>query len=208
MNTNPDPRYLNQNFSNESVGSYLLEYSRNLQKALESVSREALDGAARLLFKARQGGHRIFVAGNGGSAAISEHLGCDWQKGVHLPGKSCLKVHCLSANSALLTAIANDFGYDKVFSFQLEMADLNPTDLVVLISSSGNSENILKAAEWARSKGCEIIGLTGFSGGRLKNAATVALHVPFDNYGVVEDAHQALMHILAQTHDLVMRRGN
>ncbi len=202
-----DPRFLNVNFATESIGAYLADYSKNLQKCLELVNPETLDAAAQLLLKTRQKGGRVFVAGNGGSAAISEHLSCDWQKGVHVHGKSTMKVQCLTSNAALLTAIANDYGYDKSFVFQLEIAELTHDDLVVLISSSGNSENIIQAGEWAKGRGVPVIGLSGFSGGKLKALADVSLHIAFDNYGMVEDAHQIIMHVLAQFHDLSFRRG-
>ena len=202
-----DPRFLNKTFNQESIRDYLSDYAVTLQECLKSVSPVALDAASHLLLKTRAAGGRIFVAGNGGSAAISEHLSCDWQKGVHVPGHSCLKVHSLTSNTSLLTAIANDYGYDQAFAFQLELAELTPDDVVVLISSSGNSENIVKAAAYAQTHHCPIIGLSGFSGGKLKTMATIALHVPFENYGLVEDAHQALMHVLAQYHDLMYRKG-
>ncbi len=201
-----DPRFLNKTFAQESVHQYLSDYAATLQECLKSLAPKALDAAFQLLLKTRTGGGRVFVAGNGGSAAISEHLSCDWQKGVHITGQSCLKVHCLTSNTALLTAIANDYGYDQVFSFQLELAELKAEDLVVLISSSGNSENIVKAATLAQKRQCQIIGLSGFSGGKLASLATVSLHVPFENYGVVEDAHQVIMHVLAQYLDLIVRQ--
>lgn len=100
----------------------------------------------QLLVDIRKSGGRIFSAGNGGSAAISEHLGCDWHKGVHKMGCQGLQVHNLTANSSLLTAVANDFGFDRAFSYQLELAGLTSKDAVVLISSSGNSANVVEAA--------------------------------------------------------------
>jgi D-sedoheptulose 7-phosphate isomerase len=202
-----DPRFLNQTFSTETIRAYLSGYSASLQKCLDSISQKDLDAASQMLRQVRSQGARIFVAGNGGSAAISEHLSCDWQKGVHIPGTGCLKVQCLTSNTSLLTAIANDFGYKETFAYQLELADLTSQDVVLLISSSGNSENVVKAADYAKSKGCKVIGLTGFSGGKLMAMADISLHIPFDNYGVVEDAHQALMHVLAQFHDSGNREG-
>jgi phosphoheptose isomerase len=201
-----DPRFLNKTFAQESIRSYLSDYSRALSKTLESVAPESLDAACQILMRTRVEGGRIFAAGNGGSAAIAEHLSCDWQKGVHVAGQSCLKIHCLTSNTALLTAISNDYGYDKSFAFQLELAELEKRDTVLLISSSGNSENIVQALRFAKERGCKVIGLSGFSGGKLKAESDISLHVPFDNYGVVEDAHQILMHVLAQYHDLTFRK--
>lgn len=201
-----DPRFLNKTFSQESVKTYLSDYSARLNETLKVIPEKDLDAACQILMKTRLEGGRIFAAGNGGSAAISEHLSCDWQKGVHIAGQNCLKIHCLTSNTSLLTAIANDYGYDKSFAFQLELAEPEPKDTVLLISSSGNSENIVQALRFAKSKGCKVIGLSGFSGGKLKAESDISLHVPFDNYGLVEDAHQVLMHVLAQFHDLTYRK--
>lgn len=201
-----DPRRFNKTFSEESPHRYLVDYSKALSEAVQKVDPVALDAACQLLLKTRLEGGRIFVAGNGGSAAISEHLSCDWQKGVHLAGQNCLKVECLTSNTSLLTAIANDYGYDKSFAFQLELAEVSKLDVVVLISSSGNSENVVQALKYAKEQGAQVIGLSGFSGGRLKTESDISLYVPFDNYGVVEDAHQSLMHVLAQFHDLTFRK--
>ncbi len=203
-----DPRFLNKTFNQSSIQSYFSDYINALSDGLKSVSTEALDSAHQLMRKTRKAGGRIFSGGNGGSSSISEHLCCDWMKGTHLEGKPSLKVQSMTSNVAILTAIGNDRGYDQIFSYQLEMAGLAASDLVVLVSSSGNSPNIVKAAEYAKSKGTPIIGLTGFSGGKLKGLASVSLHVAFENYGLVEDAHQVLMHNLAQFHDLESRKGN
>jgi phosphoheptose isomerase len=199
-----DPRSKNSTFDIESAHAYLAGYADALHQALKSVSAQAIDAAARLVQEKRQNGGRVFVAGNGGSSAIADHLTCDWQKGVHVPGHKCLHVHGLTGSTALLTAIANDYGYDKSFSFQLELAEAGAKDILILISASGNSDNIVRAAEYARSKGTKIVGMSGFKGGKLHTMADISLYVAFENYGVVEDAHQALMHVLAQHHDLTL----
>jgi len=206
VNAPQDPRRLNQTFNPETVRTYFLDYIDSLHKCLAAISPDSLEKACQLLLKTRENGGRIFAAGNGGSAAISEHLSCDWQKGVHIAQHKCLKVHCLTSNSSLLTAISNDFGYDKSFAFQLEMADLESRDVLLLISSSGNSENIIRAAQLAKEKGAQIIGLSGFKGGRLNEIADVSIYAPFENYGLVEDAHQVVMHVLAQYHDLIYKK--
>ncbi len=197
-----DPRFRNKTFRQESVTEYFADYVNTLHKVIQQVSADALMATSRLMAQTRSVGGRIFVAGNGGSAAISEHLSCDWQKGVHVRGRTNLKVHCLNSNTALVTAIANDFGYEQTLSFQLELADLKPPDICLLISSSGNSANILEALRFAKKRSCKVIGMSGFDGGKLKEACDISLHVPFDNYGLVEDAHQTLMHIFAQYHDV------
>lgn len=202
-----DPRFLNKTFSDSTAAGYLKDYADTLSKVLMHVDSKQLDAASQLLVKTRLNGGRIFAAGNGGSAAISEHLSCDWQKGVHVHGQNPLQVQCLTSNSALLTAIANDYGYDKSFAFQLELANLSANDCVLLISSSGNSKNIIEAAQYAQTKGSKVIGMSGFGGGKLKTMADISLFVPFENYGLVEDAHQVIMHVLAQFHDITFRKG-
>ena len=149
-------------------------------------------------------GKQIYVCGNGGSAAIADHLCCDWSKGTHFSELPALKTQSLSANTALFTACANDFGYEKSFSTQIEIFG-GPGDILLAISSSGNSPNILAAVGAAREKQMTSIGMCGFSGGKLKSIADLCLHVAFDNYGLVEDAHQILMHVLAQY--FTLKRG-
>lgn len=200
-----DTRFRNKNFNTESIGRYVDEYSKTLWTAMKEVDHGQLEIASRLIKNSRAYGLRIFVCGNGGSAAIADHLDCDFVKGTSFADRSNLEVVSLVSNQALFTAIANDIGYNEVFSKQLEYANVKEGELLILISSSGNSPNILKACEWANQHKMITIGLTGFSGGDLYQKAKVRLHVPFHNYGVVEDCHQALMHCLAQYHELSLR---
>lgn len=179
----------NHYFCNTDVTSYLDDYATAIRAGLTAIDAQELENA-RLLLKTAD---RIFVAGNGGSAAISDHLLCDFQKGV---GR---KVISLSNNPSLLSALHNDLEFpDLVFDWQLNHWGVGEKDVIVLISSSGISANIMRAAQWARANKVNLIGLTGFTGGGLKELSNVSLHIPIHNYGVVEDAHQALMHILSQ----------
>ncbi len=192
-----DPRYLNEPITAQKLDAYLIEYSEKLIQALRTVTQEMLEPILDVLQTAIEKNFKIYVAGNGGSAAIADHLTCDWTKGTHVQDKPALKVFSLASNSALLTAAANDFGYDFSFSKQIEMYG-QKGDVLVLISSSGNSPNILEAAKMAIQKEMTILGFSGFSGGKLKEFAHYNLHIPIKNYGIVEDAHQMLMHVLAQ----------
>jgi len=192
-----DPRSKNAMFTARTWKGYVRQYAHDLEGALEQVSESALDGAYRAIATAVVEQRRVFVAGNGGSAAIADHLCCDWTKGTHTGEHPPLRTHSLVSNVALLTAVANDFGYDAAFSRQLEMLGA-PGDVLLLISSSGNSPNILAAADTAKAIGITTIGLTGFSGGALAQRADFSLHVPYANYGLVEDCHQILMHTFAQ----------
>jgi D-sedoheptulose 7-phosphate isomerase len=195
-NTN-DTRDKNRYFSTQSVEAYMKDYAANLQAAISAVDPREMERAIRLIADVRLREGQIFVAGNGGSAAISDHLCCDWTKGTDHPGILPLRTHSLSCNTAVVTALANDFSYQEVFSAQLKYA-AKPNDLVILISSSGNSPNVVEAAQWARQNNIPVISLVGFEGGKLRNTSDVVLFVPFHNYGIVEDSHQALMHVIAQ----------
>jgi D-sedoheptulose 7-phosphate isomerase len=189
-----------------TVHDYLTAYVEQLSAAVKNMDKEKLHRAAVELSLARSLNRRVFVAGNGGSAAISLHLDCDFQKGCHIA--STIRTVPLVANVALLTAIGNDIGYDDIFAYQLELADPSPGEVLILISSSGNSPNIIKAAKFAKSRQMTIIGFSGFDGGTLAKIADISLHVAFPNYGLVEDAHQILMHVLAQHHYLNLKTQN
>jgi D-sedoheptulose 7-phosphate isomerase len=192
-----DPRHKNVTFDDSSIATYLADYAHALSAAIQAVDTDALDRARTLIEEASHKGNRIFAVGNGGSAAIADHLCCDWTKGTHCEGHPTIQSFSLTSNVALYSAIANDYGFEKVFSTQVQFFG-KPGDVLVAISSSGNSENIVAAVEHAHTLGMSTIGLSGFKGGRLKDTAQVSLYIPAQNYGVVEDAHQSLMHILAQ----------
>ena len=122
---------------------------------------------------------------------------CDHCKLVQTDTQLTPRVVSLSATVEIITAIGNDISYDEIFLYQLRSL-ARPGDALITISSSGDSENIVRAAKWAKENGLSVISMTGFSGGRSAKIADVNLHVTADNYGVIEDAHQSLMHILAQ----------
>lgn len=192
-----DPRHLNTRFDLSSIAAYRAGYADALHAALASIDAAALERACALIEDAADRGSHILAIGNGGSAAIADHLCCDWTKGTHVPHRPAIDSRSLVSNVALYSAIANDFGFEHVFARQIEMTG-KAGDVLVAISSSGNSANILAASEAARARGIPVIGLTGFDGGRLRATADVALHADAANYGIVEDCHQSLIHILAQ----------
>ena len=139
----------------------------------------------------------MFSCGNGGSASIANHMQCDHMKGVRTATDLSPNVLSLSTNVELLTAIANDTGYENVFVHQLQWQS-QQGDVLVAVSSSGRSPNIVRALSWARESGLRTIAITGFDGGAAKAVAEVSIHVDCTNYGIVEDLHQAIMHALAQ----------
>jgi phosphoheptose isomerase len=183
--------------SHSSAGSYFGAYAEEMARAVSSVELAALDRAAAVLLDAYTCGAGVFSCGNGGSASIANHLQCDHVKGVQTGTDLSPRVMSLSTNVELLTAIANDIGYEDVFVHQLRCQS-RPGDVLVAVSSSGRSPNIVRALTWARDHGLRTIALTGFGGGDARAVAEVAIHVECGNYGIIEDLHQGIMHGLAQ----------
>ena len=180
-----------------SIAGFFDAYSEQIALAMASVPRSALAAAEALLDEALEADAHVYACGNGGSAAISNHLVCDHVKGIQTDTNLKPRVHSLSATVEMLTAIANDISYAEVFAYQLRTL-ARPDDVLITISSSGDSENVVRAMQWARDNGVRTIAMTGFTGGRTAKLAEVSLHVEASNYGVVEDIHQSLMHVLAQ----------
>lgn len=168
-------------------------YVSELSLALSSIDELAWKAALKQL---KMPG-RIYVAGNGGSAAVAEHLCCDVMKGTRHVDYPIIRAISLVSNMPLYTAISNDLDFKHAVAYQIECL-AEEGDTVVLISSSGKSQNIVNAAYRAKSKKCIVIGFTGFTGGQLRDIADISLHVESNNYGIIEDAHQAIMHSLSQ----------
>ena len=180
-----------------SVASYFDAYAEEMARAAKSIDLAMLERAAATLIEAYLRGARIFSCGNGGSASIANHMQCDHVKGIRTATDLSPHVLSLSANVELLTAIANDTGYENIFIYQLQ-SQSEPGDVLLAVSSSGRSPNIVRALTWARDQGLRTVAITGFDGGAAKAAAEVSVHVDCTNYGIVEDLHQAIMHALAQ----------
>lgn len=179
------------------ISAYASAYFDQCKAAHASVDADRLEAAFALLDEAYVRGAVLYVCGNGGSAAISNHLVCDHSKSGQTDTDLRPKVVSLSTNIEMITAIANDISYEEIFVYQLKTL-AEPGDVLLTISSSGDSENVVRAAQWATDNGLSVIAFTGFDGGRSAGMADINLHVDGDNYGVVEDVHQGLMHILAQ----------
>lgn len=180
-----------------SAGDFANAYFSEIQNAHQSVDRMAISAACAMVSDTVGSDASIFSCGNGGSAAISNHLLCDCLKGVQAGTAIRPRVHTLSSAVELITAIVNDVGPDEMFSLPLQSLGRSG-DLLIAISSSGESRNIVRALEVAKSVGMRTIAMTGFEGGAAAQLADVSLYVKASNYGVVEDVHQSLMHILAQ----------
>lgn len=181
----------------DSAGTFFTDYAAQYRAAAQSVDLARIEAAAELLQAAYRARRWTFCCGNGGSAAISNHLLCDHVKGVRTDTEVKPRVVSLSANLEIITAIANDIAYDDVFVYQLQSL-AEASDVLISISSSGDSENVVRAVRWARDNGLASIAMTGFSGGRSAALADVNIHFDSDNYGVTEDLHQSTMHVLAQ----------
>lgn len=180
-----------------TAGAFLADYASAMARALNSVRPGEVDRAVTAMKRAIQADRLIFTCGNGGSAAIANHLTCDCSKGIATNTTLRPRVVSLSATVELVTAIANDMSFPEIFAYQLKNA-ARPGDVLITISSSGDSENIVRALDWAGENGMTTIAMSGFSGGRSAQMADISLHVAAANYGIVEDVHQSLMHILAQ----------
>lgn len=162
---------------------------------IQKLDVEAINQAMNVLENALEQESTVYVFGNGGSAATASHYQNDFNKGVseHIGKK--FRFLCLNDNIATVMAIANDIGFEEVFRFQL-CGCLRAGDVVVAISGSGNSNNVINAVKYAKEQGNTVIGLTGFDGGRLKSLADVTLHVPVDSMQICEDVHMIFDHLM------------
>lgn len=178
-------------------------YISELKTTLDMVNLTLVEQAISLLHEARSNGRQIFIMGNGGSASTASHIVCDLAKNTRTPGRPDLKVIGLADNMAFLSALANDEGYENVFAQQLANF-VRPDDVVIGISTSGNSPNVLNAIELANQKRAQTVGLTGFDSGKLGSMVDLHLHVPSDSIEHVEDIHLMLGHLITkQLRDMV-----
>ena len=172
-------------------------YFDEMKAVLDRIDRAPLREAIDVLHQARIDGRQVFIMGNGGSASTASHMVCDLAKNTRQPDWPHYKVIGLADNMAIFSAYGNDDGYDNVFRLQLANL-LNPGDVVVAISTSGNSPNVLRAVELANERGATVIGMTGFGAGKLGPMVDVHLHVPSDCIEQVEDIHLMLEHLITK----------
>ncbi|MFQ5690683.1 MAG: SIS domain-containing protein [Gemmatimonadota bacterium] len=184
----------------KSVASFAAGYFRHIGQVLGRVDLAAVEELAEELTTARNAGATVFVAGNGGSATtaatMANDLGFDVVKknGIEEP----FRILAITENTAVISAVANDVGYENVFLNQLRI-HFRPGDRLLVISASGNSQNLIRAAQWVRKRNGRVLGLLGFDGGALLEMCDVVVHVPTEigEYGPVEDAHLVVNHVLA-----------
>lgn len=173
----------------------IAQYIATEKAVLDSLDKRKINDVMNVLENARLSGKRIFICGNGGSASTSAHLECDFNKGISYDQEIKYDIECLSDNVPMMMAIANDISYDDIFVVPLRNK-MKRGDIVIGISGSGNSENVVKAFEYANSLNACTIAFTGYNGGKLKKIAKYGIHVPIDNMQIVEDVHLVLNHMM------------
>lgn len=175
--------------------SFPAHYKAELLKALETIDLEKVQQAIDWFREARDQGRQIFVCGNGGSASTASHFACDVVKGASFNRAARFRIMALTDSLPTLTAYSNDVGYEVVFEEQLKNF-ARPGDLVMGISGSGNSPNVLRAIEYANAAGCRTIALSGRDGGKLGKLAQLNIQVSEPHMGRIEDAHMAICHMI------------
>ena len=176
--------------------SFPTEYKSKLLEALDTIDTAKVDQAIEAFRKARDEDRQIFVFGNGGSAATANHFACDIGKGAGYGREKRFKIMALSEQVPTITAYSNDVGYDVVFVEQLRNF-ARPGDVVMALSGSGNSPNVVRAIEHANEIGCYTIGLSGCSGGKLAEMVKLNVHVADHHMGRAEDGHMIICHMIA-----------
>ena len=176
--------------------SIVQDYVEGLYECLRELVRQNVEEIADIILETWKKDKRVFIMGNGGSAATASHFARDLQIGAAAEGKPRVRAISLADNVALVTALANDTSYSSIFEEQL-IGQLEEGDMVVGISASGNSPNILKAVEYARKNGAITIGFIGFGGGKLKELVHKAIILSSKDYGQIEDTHLSLTHIIS-----------
>jgi D-sedoheptulose 7-phosphate isomerase len=189
-----------------NIKEFTKSYIKNLQNLLDNVDENIVEQIVEQLEKVSKSKSRFYVIGNGGSSATASHWANDLSIGLKRRDIISIDVVSLGDNHAVTSAIANDIGYENIFYMQMKDV-LKPEDVVLAISCSGNSPNIVKAIEYAKEVGSTIIGVSGFDGGRLKEISDIKFHIdaPKGEYGLVEDIHMILDHII---YSYYIQKGN
>ena len=180
-----------------SIKDEIIRYINGLQLSLNELPADRIEKVINALHEARMNSRTIFIMGNGGSASTAAHFVCDLAKGTREEGWPMFKVIGLSDNMAIFSAYANDEGYENVFAQQLA-SFVEADDIVIGISASGNSVNVLNAIELGNKVGARTIGMTGFDGGQLRKMVDIDIHIPSDCIEHVEDIHLMLEHLICK----------
>ena len=177
--------------------TFIDQYFKKLTGVFDIISKESIEEFINLLLIAYEKENKIFIMGNGGSASAASHFACDINKGVSYKLEKKFKVICLNDNVPTVMAYANDIGFDAIFKEQLSNF-LDENDIVIGISGSGNSINVLKAIEYANQKNALTIGISGFDGGKLSSIAKKHILIPSDDMQIIEDLHMIIVHMTMQ----------
>lgn len=188
--------------SERTQGESLMDYKKQITdylalevQVIQSLDINAINDVLNLLEQTMDAEGTIYIFGNGGSSATASHFQNDFNKGISEYTEKKFRFQCLNDNVATLMAVANDIGFEEVFQFQLQ-GKLKPEDIVVAISGSGNSKNVIKAVEYAKSCGNKIVGITGYDGGKLKRLSDYSLHAPVKSMQITEDIHMIFDHLM------------
>ena len=176
---------------------FYLEYINQKNTVLQNIDFKELNKIIILLKKCFKNNNIVYTCGNGGSSSLADHFACDFIKQSNNKTNLQVKSISLASNFSLISAIANDFNYDQIFSFQIEKL-CKKNDVLFLFSVSGNSPNLIEAIKKAKKMSVKTISFTGFDGGKLAKLSDLNLNFPIANFGIVEDCHVSLMHYLSQ----------
>ncbi|NLL02506.1 MAG: SIS domain-containing protein [Mollicutes bacterium] len=171
------------------------EYYEREIKVINDLNLDELNEAMNAIYETYKNGGTIYVCGNGGSASTASHMQNDFNKGISEYTDLKFNFYCLNDNVSTMMAVANDIGYDEIFRFQL-LNKITKNDLLIGISGSGNSKNVLNAAEYAHEVGAKILGMTGYTGGKLKEMANYIMHVDEMDMQIAEDIHMTFDHMM------------
>lgn len=174
-------------------------YIDELKRDLDNIPLEKIEALVHTLNEVHENHGHVYLIGNGGSASLASHMACDLSKGTlkryYNNGEKRLRVVSLVDNVALLTALANDLSYEEIFVQQLKSL-LKPEDILIIITGSGNSKNLIRAAHFAKERKAKVFGILGFDGGELLHLVDDYIHLPIHHYGRIEDCHLVLNHII------------
>lgn len=173
----------------------IAEYLKYVEDSLKLINKDDVEKFVDMLKDAYEKNKMIFIIGNGGSSAIASHFAQDLAKGVipDMNTEKRFKALSLTDNMPFITAVANDDGYENVFASQLKTYS-NEGDLLIIISGSGNSPNVISAAKYAKEKKMKLAGITGFDGGKLKKLSDISIHIEMNDYCTVESIHTIILH--------------
>ncbi len=178
------------NYSEHIMGYINLEI-----EVLKNLDVDKINAAMNLIMEAYEAKKKIYIFGNGGSSATASHYQNDFNKGISEYVDNKFNFTCLNDNMSTVMAIANDIGFEEVFRFQLKNK-LEDGDIIIAISGSGNSKNVINAVEYAKEQGNKVIGMTGYNGGKLKKLSDISLHADINSMQITEDIHMIFDHMI------------